>query len=140
MPALPRRIARSLGATDVVDARTESVGDLAPPEVLLECSGFPPVIGEGIRALDRAGRAVLVEMGGDEVALPLSVVQERELEVTGTFRYANTWPTAITLVASGRVDLDRLVTGHYGLADAEASLTVGRRDPDSVKVMLHPCG
>ena len=67
-----------------------------------------------IRALDRAGRAVLVGMGGDEIPLPLAVVQERELELTGTFRYANTWPTAIALVESGRVDLDRLVTGTYG--------------------------
>ncbi|WP_226370111.1 zinc-binding dehydrogenase [Pseudonocardia oceani] len=131
-------LARSLGATDTVDARSGSVLDVPPPEVLLECSGFPPVISEGIRALAPAGRAVLVGMGGDEVALPLSVVQERELEVTGTFRYANTWPTAIALVAGGRIDLDRLVTGRYPLADAEASLTVGRTDPSSVKVVVHP--
>lgn len=131
-------LARSLGATDTVDARSDSLLDVPPPEVLLECSGFAPVISEGIRALAPAGRAVLVGMGGDEVPLPLSVVQERELEVTGTFRYANTWPTAIALVASGRIDLDRLVTGHYPLADAEASLTVGRTDPSSVKVVVHP--
>ena len=132
-------LAAELGATQVVDARTTKLPDLPrPPEVLLECSGFPPVIGEGIGALDRAGRAVLVGMGGDEVPLPLSVVQERELEVTGTFRYAGTWPTAIALVASGRVDLDRLVTGTYGLHQAEEALTAGRCDPRSVKVVLRP--
>jgi len=131
-------MAGALGATELVDARSSSVTDIAPPNILLECSGFPPAITEGIRALDRAGRAVLVGMGGDEIPLPLSVVQGRELEVTGTFRYANTWPTAIALVAAGRIDLDRLVTGHYGLADAEASLTVGRSDPFSVKVIVHP--
>jgi L-iditol 2-dehydrogenase len=132
-------IARELGATDVVDARTASVTDLPrPPDVLLECSGNPPAIGQALRALDRAGRAVLVGMGGDEVALPLSVVQERELEITGTFRYAGTWPTAIALVASGRIDLDRLVTGTYGLHQAEEALTAGRRDPRSVKVVVHP--
>ena len=68
-------------------------------------------------------------MGGDEIPLPLSVVQERELVVTGTFRYANTWPTAIALVASGAVDVDRLVTGRYGLGEAEDALTAARRDP-----------
>lgn len=131
-------LARELGATEVVDVRSDSVSAVAPPSVLLECSGFPPAINEGIRALDRAGRAVLIGMGGDEIPLPLSAVQNKELEVTGTFRYANTWPTAIALVAAGRVDLDRLVTGHYGLADAEQSLTVGRSDPNSVKVIVHP--
>src|SRR3954463_11042940 len=132
-------IARELGATDVVDARTASVTDLPrPPDVLLECSGHPPAIAPALRALDRAGRAVLVGMGGDEVAVPLSVVQERELEITGTFRYAGTWPTAIALVASGRIDLDRLVTGTYGLHQAEEALTAGRRDPQTVKVVVHP--
>jgi L-iditol 2-dehydrogenase len=62
-------------------------------------------------------------MGGDEVRLPLSYVQDRELVVTGAFRYANTWPTAIGLAASGRVDLDSMVTGHVGLADVEHALT-----------------
>jgi L-iditol 2-dehydrogenase len=132
-------LARDLGATETVDARETSVADLdRPPEVLLECSGHPPAISEAIRALDRAGRAVLVGMGGDEVPLPLSVVQERELELTGTFRYANTWPTAIALVASGRVDLDRLVTGTFRLDQSEEALTAGRRDPQSVKVVIHP--
>jgi L-iditol 2-dehydrogenase len=132
-------LARELGATEVLDARGTSVTDLdRPPGVLLECSGYPPAINQAIRALDRAGRAVLVGMGGDEVPLPLSVVQERELEVTGTFRYAGTWPTAIALVAAGRVDLDRLVTGTYRLDQTADALTAGRRDERSVKVVVHP--
>jgi L-iditol 2-dehydrogenase len=132
-------LARELGATGTVDVRSARLTDLPrPPQVLLECSGHPAATADAIRALDRAGRAVLVGMGGEELPLPLSVVQERELEVTGTFRYAGTWPTAIALVASGRIDLDRLVTGTYGLDRAEEALIAGRRDPRSVKVVVHP--
>ncbi len=132
-------LARDFGATETVDVRTASLTDLSrPPEVLLECSGHPAATGDAIRALGPAGRAVLVGMGGDELPLPLSAVQERELEVTGTFRYAGTWPTAIALVAAGRIDLDRLVTGTYRLDQAEDALTAGRRDPQSVKVVVHP--
>jgi L-iditol 2-dehydrogenase len=132
-------LAKELGATMVIDAREASVTDLhRSPEVLLECSGHPPAIGEAIRALDRAGRAVLVGMGGDEILLPLSVIQERELELTGTFRYAGTWPRAIALIASGRINLDRLVTGTYRLDQTEEALTVSRRDQQSVKVVVHP--
>jgi len=132
-------LARDLGATTTIDARTSSVADLdRAPEILLECSGFPPAIGAAIRALDRAGRAVLVGMGGDEIPLPLSVVQERELELAGTFRYANTWPTAIALVQAGRVDLDRLVTGSFRLDQAEQALTASRDDSHAVKAVVHP--
>ena len=108
------------------------------PEVLLECSGHPGATGDGIRALAPAGRAVLIGMGGDELPLPLSVVQERELVVTGTFRYAGTWPTAIALAASGQVDLDRLVTGRFALADTAAALTAARDTPGRDQVRHHP--
>jgi L-iditol 2-dehydrogenase len=132
-------LAAELGASAVVDVRTARVRDLEPPpQILLECSGHPQATAEAIRALDRAGRAVLVGMGGDELPLPLSVVQERELEITGTFRYANTWPTAIALVAAGRVDLDRLVTGVYRLDQAEQALTANRLDPATVKAIVRP--
>ncbi|MEU4608473.1 NAD(P)-dependent alcohol dehydrogenase [Kribbella sp. NPDC023972] len=137
----PARLAAAseLGATDVIDARTAKLSELDwSPTVLLECSGHPPVVAEGIRALAPAGRAVLVGMGGDELPLPLSYVQEHEIEVTGTFRYANTWPTAIALVATGRVDLDRLVTSRHGLEQAPDALTAGRQDPAAIKAIVRP--
>jgi len=132
-------LAKELGATAVVDPRQGSVTDLTPaPHVLLECSGHPPAVADAVRALGPAGRAVLVGTGSADVSLPLQVVQERELEITGTFRYAGTWPTAIALVASGRIAPDRLVTSAYPLDQAEQALTAGRRDPHSVKVVLRP--
>jgi L-iditol 2-dehydrogenase len=45
---------------------------------------------------------------------------------------------AIGLVASGRVDLDRLVTGRYGLAQTEEALTAGARDAASIKAIVAP--
>ena len=74
----------------------------------------------------------------EEGTLPLSLIQSRELWVTGTFRYANTYPTAIALAAVGRVDLKAIITGPYGLDDAEAALRAGREDPDSVKPIVVP--
>lgn len=132
-------VASELGATAVLDARTTTPDGLEwAPAVLLECSGHPPVVAEGIRCLAPAGRAVLVGMGGDEVPLPLAYVQEKEIEVTGTFRYANTWPTALALVAAGRVDLDRLVTSRHRLAEAAAALTAPRRNPEAIKAIVTP--
>ena len=93
---------------------------------------------DAIRAVAPAGRVVLVGMGGDEMTLPVSRIQERELTVTGTFRYAHTWPAAIALAASGRVQLDRLVTGHYGLDQVRDALTAARTDARTVKPVVRP--
>jgi L-iditol 2-dehydrogenase len=133
------RTARDLGAQEALDVRENPLSEAGvEPDVLLECSGHPAAIGEAIRAVRRAGRVVLVGMGGDEIPLPLAHLQTRELEVTGTFRYANTWPAAIALAASGRVELDDLVSARYGLADVEQALTAGVRDPASIKVVVRP--
>ncbi|MFI6041522.1 NAD(P)-dependent alcohol dehydrogenase [Nocardia sp. NPDC051321] len=137
----PRRlaVATELGCTRAVDVGVTELGALGfEPNVLLECSGQPAAIGAAIRTVARAGRVVLIGMGGDDVPLPLPYLQEHELELTGTFRYANTWPTAIELAASGRVDLDRLVTGRFGLDQVTAALTSVRVDPSSIKPIVRP--
>ncbi len=127
-----------LGTIDVSDATLADSGIEA--DVLLECSGNARATWDAVSTLARAGRVVLVGMGGDSVNLPLSYVQDRELVVTGAFRYANTWPTAIQLAASGRVDLDGLVTGHYGLDEVETALTAAKSDPSAIKVIVRPGG
>lgn len=138
----PQRLdaARELGISNAVDVSTTSIGSLGvEPDVVLECSGNPAATGEAVGVLVRNGTVVLVGMGSDELALPISRIQERELTVTGTFRYAHTWPAAIALAASGRVQLDRLVTGHYGLDNVEAALTATKVDPAAIKPIVQPC-
>ncbi|WP_326808518.1 NAD(P)-dependent alcohol dehydrogenase [Streptomyces sp. NBC_01186] len=132
-------LARQLGSTATVDVRSTRLADTGfEPDVLLECSGVPSAVDEAIRTVGRAGRAVLVGMGGDSISLPLAHVQNFEIELTGTFRYANTWPTAIALAASGEVELGRLVTHRYGLEEAERALTAGARDHATIKPLVCP--
>jgi L-iditol 2-dehydrogenase len=125
-----------LGAIDVSQTSLHDAG--IEPDVLLECSGNARATWDAVSTVARTGRVVLVGMGGDKVELPLSYVQDRELTITGAFRYANTWPIAIQLAASGRVDLDSMVTGHYGLDEVEAALTASRSDPTTVKAVVRP--
>ncbi|MGA5303224.1 NAD(P)-dependent alcohol dehydrogenase [Nucisporomicrobium flavum] len=126
-------VARACGAT-----RTALDEHQPAPTVLLECSGSTAAVMSGLRALGRAGRAVLIGMGADELLIPVAELQMREIVLTGVFRYANTWPTAIHLAASGRVDLDALVTAHYGLRDTHLALTAAREVPGSIKVIVQP--
>ncbi len=131
-------LAEKLGLRSIDVSQTALAEAGIEPTVLLECSGNARATWDAVSVMARAGYVVLVGMGGDTVELPLSYVQDRELIITGAFRYANTWPTAIELVASGRVDLDSMVTGHFGLDDAEAALTAVHDDPASMKVIVRP--
>lgn len=143
----PQRLAVAAGmgfATADVSARPldEAFAGRARPDVLLECSGHPGSTLAGLRLLAPAGRAVLVGMGSEELAVPVSLVQEHELLVTGVFRYANTWPTALALLAadarSGGGALSALVTHHFSLDQTAEALTTAQRDPSAMKSMIHP--
>jgi L-iditol 2-dehydrogenase len=133
-------LAGRTGATRTIDVSERPLEDHdLEADALIECSGHPGSLKAGIAALRPAGTAVLVGMGPEaEGVVPLSLIQSRELWLTGTFRYANTYPTAIELVAAGRVDVEAIITGHYALDDADAALRAGREDATAVKVMVMP--
>ena len=124
------------GATHALDPRTESVEGL-DVDAFIDASGVGAAVQAGIRAVRPGGRAILVGMGNDSVELPVSFIQNREIWLSGVFRYANTWPLGIKLVESGAVDLDVLVTGRFPLADAEEALNAGRL-PGQLKVIVYP--
>ncbi len=133
-------LAQRTGASRTLKVDDEPLGASGVrADVLLECSGHPDSLVDGINALRPAGVAVVVGMGpGENATVPMAAIQSRELTLTGTFRYANTYPAVIALAASGRVDLDAIVTGHFPLEEAEAALRAGREDPTSVKPMVVP--
>lgn len=134
----PVRLAKAaaLGFT-TVDPSSVSLPDVVTADVLLECSGAAAAIDAGIRSVAPAGTVVLVGMSPSTmVELPVGVIQGRELWVTGTFRYAHTYPTAIDLVASGRIDLDALVSHTFSLEEAQDALTQPARDPAAMKVVI----
>ena len=134
-----REFVLGLGATAAVDPLAGGLNDFELHfDSFIDASGNAAAIVGGIATLRRHGRIVLVGMGNDELTLPISVVQNRELELTGTYRYANTWPVAIDLVASGRVQVSPLVTGRLGLDKVEEGLLKAETDPTAMKTVIAP--
>jgi L-iditol 2-dehydrogenase len=129
-----REQATAFGATAALDPTVESIFDLAV-DAFVDASGAPAAVADGIRAVRPAGIAVLVGSGAESMELPTQLIQNRELVLTGVFRYANTWPTAIALVESGRVDLDAMVTARFPLEKAAEALD-SDRTPGSVKTVV----
>jgi L-iditol 2-dehydrogenase len=158
---LVAQTARALGAgmvgiTDVAGPRLEfalglafeEVHDAASPmdptdppfDALIECSGSPAALDGALQTLRPGGVAVLVGMGADHVSIPVDLLQRRELWLTGTFRYANVYPAAISLAAGHRVKLEPLITGRFDLEHTEAALRAGRQDPRAIKSVVEPAG
>jgi len=75
-------------------------------------------------------------MGADSVPLDVPLVQNRELSVTGVFRYAHTYPLALRLIADGAVQVDHVITHRFGLEDTASALSIARTDPTALKAIV----
>jgi len=136
--AARRERAASLGATSTVDPAEGGLATAcAEADVFFDCSGHPGAIDDGIHAVRPHGVAVLIGMCPEPRSLiPLARVQAREIWVTGTFRYANTYPRAVALAASGRVDLESLVDRRFSLEETEKALNCSSADPSVLKAVV----
>jgi L-iditol 2-dehydrogenase len=135
---LDKRLAfvQGYGATRTINSINENVGT-KKFDVFIDACGVPSAVYEGIKSTGPAGRVLLVGLGSDDMNLPVSHIQNNEIILTGVFRYANTWPIAIELLASGKVNLDAIVTHHFSLIDVEDGLRA-TASPEAMKVMIHP--
>jgi len=130
--------AKQLGATATAESVDEALEHLDGRfDVLLECAGIEAVTNAAIGALRPAATAVLVGMGPElDSRLPVAIMQAREINLVGTFRYANTYPTAVALAAAGRVELDGLVDARFSLEEADQALRANRENPALLKVIV----
>ncbi len=132
--------AKELGATDVIDAST------ADPEralmaltggrgvdVVFEAAGSPATCALAVKLAVRGGTVVNIGLPPEDMfPYPLVSAMAREVDVKTIFRYANVYPAAIALIASGRVDVKRLVTHRFTLERAEAALQLADSRADGV--------
>lgn len=77
---------------------------------------------------------VIVGMGNPIQTIPISAAALREVDIRGTFRYANTYPTAIELATSqnsGLPDLARIITHRYhGLSEVKRAFEMAGETHD----------
>ena len=145
-------MARSLGATATylvkrgVTPQTASdeivnlFSTKCKPNITIECSGAEPSICTAIYATAPGGVIVCVGLGATEVKMPIVHAAVHEIDIRGIFRYANCYPAAIAMVASGKVNVKPLITHRYSLKDAIKAFETARDGRDgAIKVMLK-CG
>ena len=99
-------------------------------DIVLECSGAPSAVRQSVDLVRRGGTVVWVGMGPESFEFPTLTIGMKELDVKGLFRYAHTWPTAIELISSGRIDVKPLVTHRFPLTDVVEAFELTRTGAD----------
>jgi D-xylulose reductase len=118
---------------DVVKQETAGRGANA----VIEASGAAAAF-KGITDLAAPGGClVLVGMPPGPVLLDVVAVQAKELRFESVFRYANMFPRAIRLLASGQVDVKPFISRTFAFADSvQAFASAAQALPGDVKIQI----
>lgn len=107
----------------------------ASPQMTIECTGVESSVQTAIYATQSGGVVVLVGLGAEMATIPLVNAAVREVDIRGVFRYCNTWPMAIAMLASGKVNVKPLVTHRFPLEQALQAFETTKQGI-GIKVML----
>ncbi len=69
-------------------------------------------------------------------SLPIVNAAVREIDVRGVFRYANCYPAALSLIASGRIDVKPLITHRYTINESVQAFEMAESG-QAIKVMVN---
>jgi L-idonate 5-dehydrogenase len=104
-------------------------------DVALEASGAPPALVDCVELVKPGSRIVQVGMLSS-ATVPLGRLVARELELVGTFRFADEFAEAVELLETGRINIDRLITEQVPLARAPEAFELASDRQRSIKVSL----
>ncbi len=133
-------LARRYGAEIVVNAHKEdpvravleaTAGRGA--DVVFEAAWGEETVAQSAEIARLGGRIILVGIsGGDELTMRASSARRKGLTIKMSRRMRHTYPRAIGLAVTGRVDLKGMVTHHFTLANAPEAFALNAEYRDGV--------
>ncbi|KAK3311509.1 chaperonin 10-like protein [Chaetomium strumarium] len=130
---------------EAVKSTTHNGQPLGEVSATYECTGVEACLQASIYATAPGGRILLIGMGNPIQTLPISAAALREVDLVGVFRYANTYPRVIELLASKNPrlpDFTKLITQRYaGMENIPKAFDMAARVKDDegklvLKVMV----
>ncbi|WDV56221.1 alcohol dehydrogenase catalytic domain-containing protein [Streptomyces coeruleorubidus] len=118
---------------------TEQVGQAlgGPADVVFDCVAREQSMAQATDLVTKGGRIIVVGVGAaGTTPVRLDLIQDREISLEGTLMYtADDYRTAISLIASGAVDTDEIVTATFPLEEAAKAFAASLA-PEHVKVLV----
>lgn len=142
--AFAKGLAADIGKIERTDGKP-----VAEVDAVFECTGVPSCLQTAIYATRPGGKVLLIGMGTPVQTLPISAAALREVDLVGVFRYANSYPEGIMVLAGrkeGDPDLEKLVTHRFkGLDVVEEAFEMAARTVDAegklvIKVIVETGG
>jgi len=106
-------------------------------DIAFEATGALPALASLLRVTRPGGRVVQIGMlPPGEVPVAANLLMAQEIDYLGSFRFHEEYKMAVDFLSCGRIDVGPLITGSYGLEDADAAFVAAADRDRSIKVQL----
>ena len=113
-------VSRRVPAEENADAIKELIGCPAGADVVIDASGAEPSIQTSLHVVRMGGAYVQGGMGKPDITFPIMALCLKEVTAKGSFRYGSgDYKLAVELVASGKVDVKKMISGIVPFDQAE---------------------
>jgi L-iditol 2-dehydrogenase len=107
-------------------------------DLAVDCTGAQIAIRNALGILKKTGRMIQIGLTKPTLELEYSLLTAREIAIIGSFghRWAN-WEQAIKLMATGKVQVEKIVTGHFTLGQWQEAFAA-MESQKGIKILIHP--
>lgn len=136
--------AKSFGADEVINSAKEDAAarimeftDGVGVDIAFEATGTRACTRLTEEVVQRGGVITLIGCSHEEIPFDFYHIQEREIQIRPIFRYRNDYPIAVNALATGKLDLEKLITAEFPIEQCkEAFDTALYKRADNIKVMI----
>jgi len=145
----PFRLERALriGADGVINPREEDAVEALlrlnggrKADLAIETAGSGAAAQSALKAVRRGGRVVLVGLPQEE-GTPLNIpyIVDNEIDIRGVFRYHNTYPTGVAVMAAESLDLEPIITDRMTLDETPKAFEKAIHEKNrTLKIIIEP--
>ena len=140
-------MARDLGADVTINPNKEDtvkrvleLTDDIGPDIVAEATGLPDVFKTAIATVKPTGRVMQFGIAAPPGTFGLNAIRlmYKEIELVGTASGRGCYPTALNLLSTGRVKVDRFITHRFPLDELEKGIEViEKKIGDPMRVLVN---
>ncbi len=120
-------VAQELGATHAINIQRDdpiellrSLGDGYGADVVVDCTGVSLALKQSLEMVRPNGCITKIGWGPQDLNFSLDPLVQKAVTLQGSFSHTfATWERALTLLATGQINLGPIIGGVYGLSDWE---------------------
>lgn len=140
-----RDVALELGADVAIDPRETNPVERFKDEtdggvdVGFEVAGVSETLTQTLRSTTYDGTSVVVSVFEDQAVFHPNNIMQAERTVVGSFAYDNEFPVTLRMMADGRLNPEKFITGSVSLDDVDQAFQqLTEPDSDHVKILVEP--